>query len=454
MWRLSRHFVKSRPQWTQARAFTQSGRASGISNRFQFGGNSKRSVGYSNSLQPRGRGTYIGSPSNTIKFNGQRRVRWYSVDSASILQRMNEIPLVHPLLLDRAEGMRAELAGIEGDDQYDTDKQIRAAYLAAVLEHYVAYHQEIDALLGLREMILDCGDDQELLQDATLEADEAISKLTRTVKKLQSRLLPPSPHDDKPAIIEIRPGVGGSEASLFAEDLMQMYINYVNFRGWKYEIDLQNFANSGSFNEGILSINFPGAFSQLRHESGVHRVQRVPATETKGRTHTLTAAVVVLPKMSSGKESSLREDERAFAPGEVRIDTMRAGGKGGQHVNTTDSAVRLVHIPTGITVMQQDERSQPKNKAKAFSILRARIAAQEEEKHLIEQRKMRTDHVTTTDRSDKIRTYNYQQNRVTDHRCQYLMHDLAGCMAGPKLQDIIDKMDEYELEARLAKLAV
>lgn len=156
--------------------------------------------------------------------------------------------------------------------------------------------------------------------------------------------------------------------------------------------------------------------------------------------------------MSEGTEQSLKEDERQFAPGEVRIDTMRAGGKGGQHVNTTDSAVRLVHIPTGIIVMQQDERSQPRNKAKAFQILRSRLALLEREKEIAEQRRMRTDQVSTTDRSDKIRTYNYPQNRVTDHRCGYSVHDLPGVMAGEKLDELIEKVDEHEFEERLQLL--
>lgn len=211
-------------------------------------------------------------------------------------------------------------------------------------------------------------------------------------------------------------------------------------------------APNDALTEAIIAIDAPGAYNTLRHESGVHRVQRVPATETKGRTHTSTAAVVVLPKMSEGTEQSLKEDERQFAPGEVRIDTMRAGGKGGQHVNTTDSAVRLVHIPTGIIVMQQDERSQPRNKAKAFQILRSRLALLEREKEIAEQRRMRTDQVSTTDRSDKIRTYNYPQNRVTDHRCGYSVHDLPGVMAGEKLDELIEKVDEHEFEERLQLL--
>ncbi|KAK6455006.1 uncharacterized protein RJT20DRAFT_129676 [Scheffersomyces xylosifermentans] len=374
---------------------------------------------------------------------------------ALALEKFDQIPQIHPLLLERAEVMKKEFASVESkmsSGDFDQDLTIKFSNLSIILENYAKYTSEMATFQELKEFILEPDQDPELLQDAMEEVETTVPQLLRSINTLQSRLLPPMKYDDKPAILELRPGVGGSEASLFTGDLMQMYINFANFMKWRYTIVSKSEGNAGFLNEVIMSIDDPGSYNILRHESGVHRVQRIPSTESKGRIHTSTAAVVVLPKMSDGTESSLKDDERQFAPGEVRIDTMRAGGKGGQHVNTTDSAVRLVHIPTGVTVQQQDERSQPKNKAKAFSILRARLAALERDKEFNEQRKMRTDQVTTTDRSDKIRTYNYPQNRVTDHRCGFSLHDLTGCMAGSRLMDVIEKVEEHEFESRLQDL--
>lgn len=334
---------------------------------------------------------------------------------------------------------------------FDQETNIRFSNLSVILDNYHKYQSEMENLTSLVEIINE-ETDPELVEEAQAELEETVPLVVRKSQVLQKRLLPPIIHNDKPAILELRPGVGGSEAGLFTKDLLTMYINYANLMRWPYTILSESNGGNGTLNEAILSVDAPGAYNNLRHESGVHRVQRIPATEAKGRIHTSTAAVVVLPKMSEGTERSLTDDERLFAPGEIRIDTMRSGGKGGQHVNTTDSAVRIVHIPTGIMVVQQDERSQPKNKAKAFLILRARLAQLEREKEIAEQKKLRTDQVTTTDRSDKIRTYNYPQNRVTDHRCGHSIHDLPGFMAGPKLEEMIEKMDEFEFEERLQAL--
>lgn len=360
---------------------------------------------------------------------------------------------IHPLLLKRAQLMESEFKQLEkdmtNDNSFSQDNNTKLSNLSVILEHYLQYNHEISNIESLLEIIHDEDGDLELIEEAKLELENSLPQLNKSIHVLQTRLLPSIIHSDKPAILELRPGVGGSEAGLFTGDLKNMYVNFATQMRWKWSIISESFSNGGICNEVILSIDDKEAYNTLRHESGVHRVQRIPSTETKGRIHTSTSAVVVLPKMSMGNESSLKDDERQFAPGEVRIDTMRAGGKGGQHVNTTDSAVRLVHIPTGIMVQQQDERSQPKNKAKAFLILRARLAALEREKEVLEQRKLRTDQVTTTDRSDKIRTYNYPQNRVTDHRCGYSVHDIEGCMNGTKLKDIIEKVEHHEFEERL-----
>lgn len=334
---------------------------------------------------------------------------------------------------------------------FDQATAIQFSSVLAILDNYHSYKRDYEELTSLVDLLND-ESDSELLHEAQSELSEVVPKVAAATLLLQKRLLPPVKHDLKPALFELRPGVGGSEAALFTKDLFNLYINYATMKKWPFEVISESRLPNGGINEAIFSIDHPGAYNSLRHESGVHRVQRIPATETKGRIHTSTSAVVVLPKMSDGTELSLKEDERLFEPGEIRIDTMRSGGKGGQHVNTTDSAVRIVHIPTGITVVQQDERSQPKNKAKAFSILRSRLAQLEREKEIAEQRKLRTDQVTTTDRSDKIRTYNYPQNRVTDHRCGYLIHDLAGFMAGQKLDEMIETLEEHEFEERLAQL--
>lgn len=365
-----------------------------------------------------------------------------------------DVPELHPLLLKRAVAMGKEYSVLEEaitKGNFDQETNVRYSNLSVILDNYHRYVQDMENVAALKEMIAE-ETDPEMQQEAIKELQHLVPNVQRSVKVLQARLLPPVSHSDKATILELRPGVGGSEAALFCGDLVNMYINFANNKKWKWTKILEGLTNSGSLNEVIMSIDVPGSYNLLRHESGVHRVQRIPATETKGRIHTSTAAVVVLPKISEGTESSLKDDERQFAPGEVRIDTMRAGGKGGQHVNTTDSAVRLTHIPTGIQVQQQDERSQPKNKAKAFSILRARLAALERDKEIAEQRKLRTDQVTTTDRSDKIRTYNFPQNRVTDHRCGFSLHDIDGCMQGYKLEEIIEHVEEKELEDRLEAL--
>lgn len=361
---------------------------------------------------------------------------------------------MHPLLLKRAEGLGNQFEELEKKmslGTFDQETSIKFSNVSIVVDLYSRYVQDLDNLKGLVDMIND-ETDQELINEAQMEIDSLVPLLQRSSHEVQKRLLPVLKHSDKPAILELRPGVGGSEAAIFTKDLLNMYIGIANHNRWPHSIVSQGENSAGFLNEAVLSIDAPGAYNILRHESGVHRVQRVPATEVKGRIHTSTSAVVVLPKVSDGTEQSLANDERQFGPNEIRIDTMRAGGKGGQHVNTTDSAVRIVHLPTGITVMQQDERSQPRNKAKAFSILRARLAQLEREKEIAEQKKLRTDQVTTTDRSDKIRTYNYAQNRVTDHRCGHSIHDLPGFMEGIKFDELVEKLEETEFEERLQTL--
>lgn len=396
--------------------------------------------------------------SGRIKFQYSQFSRSFSNEvilKSEILDKLNNIPKIHPLLLERVELMKAEHKELEdkiSNGHFDQDLNTKFSKVSIILEIYQKYLTNSTGFEELKSMIDDDEIDQELLEEAHNEIESTLPALKKNISTLQSRLLPPIKYSEKPTLFELRPGAGGSEASLFTEDLFQMYINFANVNRWKYTLISKSESSSGFVNEIIFTIDSENSFDVLRHESGVHRVQRVPSTEGKGRIHTSTAAVVVLPKMSEGNESSLSEDERSFAPGEIRIDTFRAGGKGGQHVNTTDSAVRIVHYPSGIEVNIQDERSQPKNKAKAFSVLRSRLAAMEREKEIALQKKMRSDQVTSTDRSDKVRTYNYPQNRVTDHRAQYSLHDLEGCMDGSRLLEIIEEVEEAEFESRIQYL--
>lgn len=365
-----------------------------------------------------------------------------------------EIPRLHPLLLERAKTMTQEYEKLESlvsNGAVDPDTMVKYSRVSSILEGYHEYLRDVEQAEELMDMA-STEPDLELVQEAQSELASLVPQLTKTTTRLLGQLLPQLSYSDKPALLELRPGVGGSEAAIFTGDLLNMYINYASNNGWPYKLESVKRGVNNSVSEAILCIDHAGAYNRMRLELGVHRVQRIPATEVKGRVHTSTAAVVVLPKISAGDAKSLKEDERTFAAGEVRIDTMRAGGKGGQHVNTTDSAVRLTHIPTGLVVIQQDERSQPMNKAKAFLVLRARLAAREREREMAEQRKLRTDQVLTTDRSDKIRTYNYPQNRITDHRCGVSVYDIEGVMGGTRLDELMDKVEEWEFEEQLQAL--
>jgi len=257
-------------------------------------------------------------------------------------------------------------------------------------------------------------------------------------------LLPKDAADEKSAILEIRAGTGGEEAALFAADLFRMYQRYADLHGWKVEmLDLSD-TGIGGYKEVIASISGRGVFARLKFESGVHRVQRVPATEASGRIHTSAATVAVLPE---AEEVDVHIDDK-----DLRIDVFRSSGPGGQSVNTTDSAVRITHLPTGIVVQQQDEKSQHKNKAKALKILRARLYEAEREKREAERAAARKSQVGTGDRSERIRTYNFPQGRVTDHRINLTLYDLDRVLAGDSLDKLIDALIAEDEAARLAEL--
>uniref|UniRef100_A0A060T328 Peptide chain release factor 1, mitochondrial n=1 Tax=Blastobotrys adeninivorans TaxID=409370 RepID=A0A060T328_BLAAD len=355
---------------------------------------------------------------------------------------------LHPLLKKKVENIVQEYDELNAEAMTDAEsggfdpaKATKLARMSITVDNFARYRELEAEMEELSSML----SDPQLKAEAEAEIDSTKEQLEKSANALQTALVPQNPFVDKACMLELRPGVGGSEAMIFAHDLLNMYQNYALKRRWPSKVLSISLTPGGTgITEAILQIDQPGAYERLQYEGGVHRVQRVPDTESKGRVHTSTAAVVVLPQMNENVESA-EEAERVFAPGEVRIDVMRARGSGGQHVNTTDSAVRLTHNPTGLVVSMQDERSQHKNKAKAFMILRAKLAERERIEKEEQERKKRTDQVTTTNRSDKIRTYNYPQNRITDHRCGFSFHKLEECMAGESksFDELVDAMDQH-----------
>lgn len=272
------------------------------------------------------------------------------------------------------------------------------------------------------------------------EVDSLEQKFVALQAELEQQMAPSEEHDDRSVYLEIRAGTGGQEAALFVADLMRMYTNYASFKGWRASVESISETDLGGYREVILHIEGKDAYGHLKRESGVHRVQRVPATETQGRVHTSTATVAVLPE---AKEVDIKID-----PSDLRIDVYRASGAGGQHVNTTDSAVRITHIPTNVVVSCQDERSQHKNKAKAMKILQSRILAAQMEQRAIEMAKQRKDLIGSGTRSEKVRTYNYPQNRLSDHQIELTLKKLDIIMEGPGLDEIIEALIENERENR------
>ena len=276
------------------------------------------------------------------------------------------------------------------------------------------------------------------------EAAREVEQLETTVAALEARLkpalLPHDPLDDRNAIIEIRAGTGGDEAALFAADLYRMYTRFIERAGWRRETISHSEGALGGVKEAIFKVSGDGAFGAMRWESGVHRVQRVPATETQGRIHTSAATVAVLPE---AEEVDVRIEDK-----DLRIDVFRSSGPGGQSVNTTDSAVRITHLPSGLVVSQQDQKSQLQNKLKAMEVLRARLLDLRVSEQEAERSKLRKSQVGTGDRSAKIRTYNYPQSRITDHRIGFTTHDLSGVMDG-HLEPIIEALKLADVEEQL-----
>ena len=313
------------------------------------------------------------------------------------------------------------------------------SHLSALMEAYKEYK---DVLQGIEDskIIITEEDDQEMKEMAREELRELEEKQPQLEDKIKMLLIPPDPLEEKNIIMEIRAGTGGDESSLFCADLFRMYTRYADSKGWKYEIMDASESEVGGYKEISFSISGKYVYGSLRYESGVHRVQRVPETETQGRVHTSAVTVAVLPEAE--------ETEIEIRPEDVRVDVMRAGGCGGQCVNTTDSAVRLTHIPTGLVVIQQDEKSQLRNKEKAFRVLRARLFDLEESKKNAERAAARKNMVGSGDRSERIRTYNFPQNRITDHRINLTLYKLEQFMQG-YIDEMVDALCIYAKEEQL-----
>lgn len=314
------------------------------------------------------------------------------------------------------------------------------AELSPIVALIADWRAALDELAGVEAMLADPAVGGDLAAMAASEKRDLQGRIEELEQAIRIALLPKDAADEKSAILEVRAGTGGDEASLFAGDLLRMYLRYADLQGWKTEILSESPGTMGGYKEVAVAIRGQGVFARLKFESGVHRVQRVPATEASGRIHTSAATVAVLPEV---EEIDIAIDEK-----DLKIDVFRASGAGGQHVNTTDSAVRITHIPTGTVVAVQDERSQHKNRARAMSMLRARIYEAERERADSARASERRDQVGSGDRSERIRTYNFPQGRLTDHRIDLTLYKLDKIITGDALHEVIDAL-VTENQARL-----
>ena len=347
----------------------------------------------------------------------------------------------YPLIVSRYEELSEAI--VQPDIIADTARY--QAYLKerAALEEQVTAWQSYQSLLRHREQAQEMLSDPDLHEMAAEELQSLAAQIAEAEQQLRILLLPRDPDDDHSIIMEIRGGAGGEEAALFAHSLLRMYTMYVQSRGWELETLNLNETELGGVKEAIVAVNGAGAYNRLKYESGVHRVQRVPETETQGRIHTSTATVAVMPQAE--------EVDFELDPKDLRIDTFRSSGAGGQHINKTSSAIRVTHIPTGTVVECQNERSQFQNKDKALEILRSRLLAQKQKEQQDAINANRQGQVGTGDRSEKIRTYNFPQDRCTDHRIGLTVHNLDKIMDG-NLDEIIDALATHEQAEKLQQL--
>ena len=346
-------------------------------------------------------------------------------------------------ILHRQQELSDKLgSGIRGDDFVQTSKDY--SELEPIVNKIIEYKKALADLSNAKEMLNDPEIDvetKELVEDEIRELSCLLILLEREVK---IALLPKDEADKKGAIIEIRGGTGGEEAALFAADLFFMYQKYAALKGWKFEILSVSEIGVGGYKDASALIKGDGVFSRLKFESGVHRVQRVPQTESSGRIHTSAATVAVLPE---AEEVDIKIEEK-----DLRIDTYRASGAGGQHVNTTDSAVRITHLPTGVVVAIQDEKSQHKNKAKALKILRSRIYEEERRAKDAERATSRKEQIGSGDRSERIRTYNFPQGRISDHRINLTLYKIEEVLREGRLDEFIDALISEDEARRLAEI--
>ena len=342
-------------------------------------------------------------------------------------------------ILARAEALQEEMNG-----ELPPERFVELSKEYAEIDPLVGAIRDYRAALSEAEdlRVLIAGDDTEMAELAELELPALDEKLPLMESALEILLLPKDSADELNVIVEVRAGTGGDEAALFAGDLFRMYTRYADILGWKSEIISQSEGEVGGYKEIVTAIRGKGVFARLKFESGVHRVQRVPETESGGRIHTSAATVAVLPEP---EEVDVKVEEK-----DLRVDVFRASGPGGQSVNTTDSAVRITHLPTGITVSQQDEKSQHKNRAKAMQVLRARLFEAERERADSERAADRKSQVGSGDRSERIRTYNFPQGRVTDHRINLTLHKLEKILAGDGLDEMVDALIREDQTQRLA----
>ena len=348
-------------------------------------------------------------------------------------------------LVDRQEELNALLSdpATMSDQNVFRKLSIELSDIGPVIENYIEF-KSLEEDAEAAQIMMD-EDDKEMRKMAHDEISQIKDRQEVLLSDLQKLLLPKDPNDDNNIFLEIRAGTGGDEAAIFSGDLFKMYQNYAESQKWRVEVLSKNLGEHGGYKEIISRIEGHGAYSKLKFESGAHRVQRVPETETQGRVHTSACTVAILP------EADEIDDDMDINSGDLRIDTYRASGSGGQHVNKTDSAVRLTHIPTGTVVECQDERSQHKNKARAMSMLKARILDAERQAQADEQAETRKSLVGSGDRSERIRTYNYPQGRVTDHRINLTLYKLDTVVSGD-LGQIIDPLTTEHQANLLAEL--
>ena len=341
------------------------------------------------------------------------------------------------------EARREELQAAMSAPDLAPEQFVKLSKEYAEIEPVAVAAREVRRLRAELELLAGMAEDPELREMAAEEAEQIRERLPEAERALALKLLPRDSADDRPAMLEIRAGTGGDEAALFAGDLLRMYQRYAEAQGWRFEIISASASEVGGFKEVIASVSGQGVFAKLKFESGVHRVQRVPVTESGGRIHTSAATVAVLPE---AEDVDVHIEEK-----DLRIDVYRSSGPGGQSVNTTDSAVRITHIPTGLVVIQQDEKSQHKNKAKALKVLRTRLYELERERLASERAGARKSMVGSGDRSERIRTYNFPQGRVTDHRINLTLHRLPEILEG-QLGELIAALVAEDEAERLASL--